>query len=183
MHDPELPGTINLGKFRVAYEEKRERSGADAEYVLLQRAVIRLNDQLTRIESAEDFAVFCDHEPYRTDTGRNPSALQLIVASIGFCMFSKMAWFAARLGVVVDEAELELCMAYDLNVQRRIGDFASATKSLEFQIRVRSCAPVEKILRLAQLAGHGCHTVTLLRQRVPVIGTLLLNQREYEIQD
>jgi hypothetical protein len=58
-----------------------------------------------------------------------------------------MAWFT-RLGVVVDDAEL-VGMAYDLNVQRRIGDFASATKS-KFQIRVQT--PLRgQILRLGQL--------------------------------
>jgi hypothetical protein len=178
-----LPGIINLGKFRVAYEEKRERSGDDAEYVLLQRAVIRLNDQLTRIESAQDLTVSCDHAQYTTETGRNPSALQFIVAAIGFCMFSKMAWFAGRLEIAIDDAEMDLCMAYDLNAHKRIGDFASATKSLDFRIRIQSGASTEKVLRLAQLAGHGCHTVTSLRKRVPVTGTLVLNDRECEIGD
>lgn len=178
-----VPGTIDLGKFRVAYEEKRETSGDDADYILVQRAVIRLSDQLSRIESVADLTVSCDHEPYQTETGRGPSALQFIVASIGFCMFSKMAWFAARHGVVIDDAELDLCMAYDMSVQRRLGDFTSATKSFDFKIRIKSAAPSEKIMRVAQLAGHGCHTVTSMRKRLPVTGTLLLNDREFALQD
>ena len=176
-----VPGTINLGKFRVAYEEKREPADDDAGYVLLQRAIIRLNDRLARIESAEDFEVSCDHAQYKSATGRNPSALQFIVASIGFCMFSKMAWFAGKLKVPVSYAELNLCMAYDLSVRQRIGDFTSATKSFTYQIRIESGAVPGDVLRLAQLAGHGCHTVTSLRKRVPVIGQLLLNEREYDI--
>lgn len=178
-----VPGTIDLGKFRVAYEEERETSGNDADYILVQRAVIRLNDQLSRIESVADLTVSCDHEPYQTETGRGPSALQFIVASIGFCMFSKMAWFAARHGVAIDDAELLLCMAYDMSVQRRLGDFTSATKSFDFTIRIKSAAAIEKVLRVAQLAGHGCHTVTSMRKRLPVTGTLLLNDLEFAIQD
>ena len=178
-----VPGTINLGRFRAAYEEKRARSDDDAEYVLLQRAVIRLNDELARLDSVEDFEVSCDHAQYKTATGHNPSALQFIVASMGFCMFSKMAWFAAKLKVPVDDAELDLCMAYDLSVRQRIGDFASATKSLTYQIRIKSTESHEKIMHLAQLAGRGCHTVTSLRKRVPVSGKLLLNNREFEISD
>jgi len=178
-----VPGTINLGKFRVAYEEKRGASGDDADYVLFQRAVIRLNDPLTRIETAADLTVFCDYAQYQSETGRNPSALQFLVASIGFCMFSKMAWFAAKLGVTLDDAEMDLCMAYDLSVHQRVGDVASATKFFDYRIRIDSDAPTEQVLRLAQLTGHGCHTVTSLGKRVPVTGRLLFDQREYEIRD
>ncbi|MBM4263653.1 MAG: OsmC family protein [Deltaproteobacteria bacterium] len=176
-----VPGSIDLGKFRVAYEEKRESAGDDADYILVQRAVIRLNDQLSRIESVSDLTVSCNHEPYQSETGRGPSALQFIVASIGFCMFSKMAWFAARHGVAIDDAELDLCMAYDMSVQRRLGDFASATKSFEFTIRIKSGTPTERVLQVAQLAGHGCHTVTSMRKRLPVTGKLVLNNREFAI--
>ena len=39
-----LPGTIDLGKFRVVYEEERRRSPDTADgYFLQQRAIIRLN--------------------------------------------------------------------------------------------------------------------------------------------
>lgn len=176
-----VPGTIDLGKFRVAYEEKRESSGDDADYILVQRAVIRLSDQLSRIESVADLTVSCDHEPYQSETGRGPSALQFIVASIGFCMFSKMAWFASRHRVAIDDAELDLCMAYDMSVQRRLGDCTSATKSFEFTIRIKSAAPAEKVLHVAQLAGHGCHTVTSMRKRLPVTGKLVLNECALEI--
>lgn len=178
-----VPGTIDLGKFRVAYEEKRETAGDDADYILVQRAVIRLNDQLSRIESVADLTVSCDHEPYQSETGRGPSALQFIVASIGFCMFSKMAWFARHLGVRIDDAELDLCMAYDMSVQRRLGDFTSATKSFDFKICIKSASATEKVERLAQLTGHGCHTVTSMRKRLPVTGKLVFNDREFAISD
>ena len=39
---PTIPGTIDLGKFRVVYEEEREHGSGESDgYLLQQRAIIR----------------------------------------------------------------------------------------------------------------------------------------------
>ena len=58
---PTIPGTIDLGKFWVVYEEEREQgSGDSGGYLVQQRAIIRSNEALVKIEQAEDYTVYCD---------------------------------------------------------------------------------------------------------------------------
>ena len=178
------PGTINLGKFRVLYEEERQRASDDTdEYFLQQRAIIRLNEGLAKIERPEDYSVFCDDANFRRQSGNRPSPLQYFIASIGFCMFSQMARFAARSEVPLEDAEMDLRMTYDLRTKLRLNDLVTAAQALTYRFRIESPAPVERIIRLAQLTDKGCHTVNSMRKRVLVTGKWVYNDREFDIND
>jgi uncharacterized OsmC-like protein len=181
---PAAPGTIDLGKFRVVYEEERERAsdGADG-YFLQQRALIRLNEELVKIERAEDYTVLCDEANFRKEAGNRPSPLQYFIASIGFCMFSQMARFAARLEVLLENAEMDLRMSYDLRSKLRLNDFATAAQALAYSFNIKSPSPLERVIRLAQLTDKGCHTVNSMRNRIPVTGKWVYNGREFDIND
>jgi uncharacterized OsmC-like protein len=176
------PGTIDLGKFRVVYAEQRE-CPVDDGYVLQQRAVIRLNEELVKIERAEDYTVLCDDATFRERAGKRPSALQYFIASIGFCMFSQLARFAAKLEVPIEDAEMELRMTYNLRAKNQLANFATAAQGLDYFFKIESQAPVDTVIRVAQLTDKGCHTVNSMRARVPVVGKLLLNGREFSIVD
>jgi uncharacterized OsmC-like protein len=180
----QAPGTIQLGKFRIVYEEERESAGnGEAGYLLQQRALVRLNDELVKLESCEDYTVLCDEANFRQGSGKRPSPLQYFIASIGFCMFSQLARLAARLTVAVDDAELDLRMTYDPQAKTRLADFAMVARSLNYVLTIVSNAPAEQVLRLAQFTDKGCHTVNSMRKRVPVVGKLLLNDHEFAIVD
>jgi len=181
---PPAPGTIDLGKFRIAYEEARERpsDGADG-YFLQQRARIRLNDDLLKIERASDYTVLCDETRFRKTAGNRPSPLQYVIASIGFCMFSQMTRFAARLEVPLYDAELDLRMTYDLQSKSRLNDLATAAQALRYRFTVSSSAPLERVIRLAQLADKGCHSVNSMRKRITVAGEWICNGHEFDIED
>ena len=81
---PTIPGTIDLGKFRVVYEEEQEHGSGESDgYLLQQRAIIRLNEALVKIEQPDDYAVYCDEKtsrnkpasvPRRCNTSSPPSA-------------------------------------------------------------------------------------------------------------
>jgi uncharacterized OsmC-like protein len=178
------PGTIDLGKFRVLYEEERERdsNGTDG-YFLQQRAIIRLNEELVKIEHAADYAVFCDDATFRSRSGNRPSPLQYFIASIGFCMFSQMARFAARLDVPLENAVMDLRITYDLRTKLRLNDLATAAQALAYTITVESPAPLERVIRVAQLTDKGCHTVNSMRKRLPVTGKWVHNKREFDVVD
>ncbi len=178
------PGTIDLGKFRLLYEEERERAsdGMDG-YFLQQRAIIRLNEELVKIERAEDYTVLCDEANFRKRAGNHPSPLQYFIASIGFCMFSQMARFAARLEVPLENAVMDLRITYDLSTKARLNDFATAAQVLTYSFHVQSPAPLERVIRIAQLTDKSCHTVNSMRKRVPVSGKWVHNNREFEISD
>jgi uncharacterized OsmC-like protein len=179
-----VPGTIDLGKFRVVYEEERERpsDGADG-YLLQQRAIIRLNEALAKLEQAEDYTVYCDDENFKKRAGKRPSPLQYFIASIGFCMFSQFKRLATKAEVVLDDLEMDLRMTYDLSGKFPIKDFSDAAQGISYVFKIRSQSPLDKVIKVAQAADKGCHTVNSMRKRMPVTGKIILNEREYAIVD
>ncbi len=181
---PTVPGTIDLGKFRVVYEEKREQSsGAPDNYLLQQRAIIRLNEALVKIEQPEDYTVYCNDENFKKQMGKRPSPLQYFIASIGFCMFSQFKRLAAKSEVALDDFEMDLRMTYDLSGRFPPKDFSQAAQGFSYLFNVKSTAPAEKVIKVAQFADKGCHTVNSMRKRMPVAGKIILNDREYVIGD
>jgi uncharacterized OsmC-like protein len=179
-----VPGTIDLGKFRVVYEEERgRRSDSSDGYLLQQRAVIRLNEELVKLDQPEDYTVYCDDEKFKRQAGKRPSPLQYLIASIGFCMFSQLNRFASKSEVPIDDLEMDLRMTYDLSGKFSIKDFSDAALGLGYVFKIKSDAPAEKVIRVAQAADKGCHTVNSMRKRIPVSGKIILNEREYEIRD
>lgn len=179
---PAAPGTIEIGKFRIAYEETRAPDGTEA-YFLRQRALIRLNNDLVKIERSTDTTVLCDEEKFRKAAGSRPSPLQYFIASIGFCMFSQMARFATRLDVQLDDAAMELSISYDLSAKLRLTDFTTAAQALHYRFDIETPAPLERVIRLAQLTDQGCHTVNSLRKRIAVNAKWVYNGRECAFSD
>ena len=179
-----FPGTIDLGKFRVVYEEERERPshGTDG-YLLQQRAVIRLNEELVKLEQREDYTVYCDDEKFKKQHGKRPSPLQYFIASIGFCMFSQFKRLAAKAEVAIDDLEMELRMTYDLSGRFPVKDFADAAQGIAYIFKITSAAVLEKVLPVVQAADKGCHTVNSMRKRMTVTGRFVLNGEIHEISD
>ena len=179
-----FPGTIDLGKFRVVYEEERERlsDGADG-YLLQQRAIIRLNEELVKLEQAEDYTVYCDDETFKRQAGKRPSPLQYFIASIGFCMFSQFNRLAVKADVVLDDLEMDLRMTYDLSGKFPLKDLSQAAQGLSYFFKIRTAASVNRVIKVAQSADKGCHTVNSMRKRMTVSGKIILNDREYGIVD
>jgi uncharacterized OsmC-like protein len=179
-----VPGTIDLGKFRVVYKEERERPSDGSEgYLLQQCAIIRLNEALVKMEQQEDYMVYCDDENFKKQVGKRPSPLQYLIASIGFCMFSQLKRFASKAKVLIDDLEMELRMTYDLSGKFPIKDFSAAAQGLTYLFRIKSAASIDNVIKVGQLADKGCHTVNSMRKRIPVSGKIVLNDREYEIRD
>jgi hypothetical protein len=94
-----------------------------------------------------------------------------------------MARFASRMDVSMDDAEVDLRMAYDLQAEKRLNAFATAARELSYLLRIKSEAPIEKVIRVAQMTDKGCHTVNSMRKRLPITGKLVLNEREFGIVD
>ena len=179
-----LPGTIDLGKFRVVYEEQRERPPDHSDgYLLQQRAIIRLNEDLVKLVERDDYTVYCDDEKFKQQHGKRPSPLQYFIASIGFCMFSQFKRLAAKAEVAVDDLEMELRMTYDLSGKFPIKDFSDAAQGIAYVFKIKSAAPLEKVLAVVQAADKGCHTVNSMRKRVPVSGRFVLNECIYDLTD
>ena len=178
---PTIPGTIDLGKFRVVYEEEREREPDG--YLLQQRAIIRLNEELVKMNQQEDYTVYCDDKEFEKQVGKRPSPLQYFIATIGFCMFSQLKRFALKAEVPIDDVEMDLRMTYDLSGKFPIKQFSDAAQGLSYLFKIKSAAPPESVIKIAQSADRGCHTVNSMRKRIPVTGKLILNDREYEIRD
>ena len=108
-----LPGTIDLGRLRLFYDE--ERQCASESYLLQQRAVIRLDHELIKLEKQDDYTVLCDDAKFQAQAGKRPSPLQFFIASVGFCMFTQLSRFAFQAEAEIDQAEMDLRMSYDMS--------------------------------------------------------------------
>src|SRR5580765_5943831 len=94
---PTVPGTIDLGKFRVVYEEEREHGSGDSDgYLLQQRAIIRLNEALVKIEQPEHYTVERADENIKAQPGEGPSPVQPSVPSSCFCVLSRLRRSAGK---------------------------------------------------------------------------------------
>ena len=181
---PTIPGTIDLGKFRVVYEEQRERSADDSDrYLLQQRAIIRLNEELVKLVDRDDYTVYCDDEKFKQQHGKRPSPLQYFIASIGFCMFSQFKRLATKAGLVLYDLEMDLRMTYDLSGKFPTKTFSDAAQGINYVFKITSQSPLEQVIQVAQAAAKGCHTVNSMRKRMPVSGRFTLNDREYAVSD
>jgi len=169
-----LPGTIDLGKFRVVYEEERERPLDGDGYLLQQRAIIRLNEDLVKLAQPEDYTVYCDDENFKKQAGKRPSPLQYFIASIGFCMFSQFKRLAGKADVALDDLEMDLRMTYDLSGKFPIKDYI---------FKIQSPSSLDAIIKVAQAADKGCHTVNSMRKRMPMSGKIIVNRQEHDIRD
>ncbi|HEX9455141.1 MAG TPA: OsmC family protein, partial [Candidatus Binatia bacterium] len=142
-----LPGTIDLGKFRVVYEEERERPSNESDgYLLQQRAIIRLNEALVKLEQQADYSVYCDDENFKKQHGKRPSPLQYFIASIGFCMFSQFKRLAAKAEVALDDLEMDLRMTYDLTGRFPMSDVADAAQGLRYHFTIKSNASLPDVI-------------------------------------
>jgi OsmC-like protein len=176
-----LPGTIDLGRFRLFYDEERQSSSES--YLLQQRAVIRLDHELLKLEEQDDYTILCDDAKFKAQSGKRPSVLQYFIASVGFCMFTQLNRFALHAEIEIDQAEMDLRMSYDMSGKLLLADLPAAAQGLTYCFLIKSGAPVEKIIRVAQLTDKGCHTVNSMRKRLPVSGRFVLNDSDYEITD
>jgi uncharacterized OsmC-like protein len=177
----ELPGTIDLGRLRLFYDEERQCSSES--YLLQQRAVIRLDHELIKLEKQDDYTVLCDDAKFKAQAGKHPSPLQFFIASVGFCMFTQLNRFALQAEAEIDQAEMDLRMSYDMSGTFPLANLPQAAQGLTYCFLIKSGAPVEKIIRIAQMTDKGCHTVNSMRKRVPVSGSFVLNDSDYEITD
>lgn len=133
-----VPGTIALGKCRIIYEQARQRSANDAHgYLLQQRALIRLDEDLVRLADQEDYTVYCNDDDFKEQAGKRPSALQYFIASVGFCMSSQLTRLAAQARVVLDDLEMDLRMTYDLSGSFSLNHLARAAQGINYKFKIK----------------------------------------------
>jgi hypothetical protein len=62
-------------------------------------------------------------------------------------------------------------------------DLSQAAQGLSYFFKIRTAASVNRVIKVAQSADKGCHTVNSMRKRMTVSGKIILNDREYGIVD
>jgi hypothetical protein len=97
--------------------------------------------------------------------------------------FSQLRRFAATAEVTIEDLEMDLRMTYDLTGRFPINEFSQAAQGLNYFFNIKTEASADKVIKVAQSADRGCHTVNSMRKCMPVSGKLILNDWEYEIRD
>lgn len=55
--------------------------------------------------------------------------------------------------------------------------FHKPRRGLSYFFNIKTAAPTDKVIKVAQFADKGCHTVKSMRKRMPVAGKIILNER------
>ncbi len=90
-------------------------------------------------------------------------------------MFSQLTRYASELDIRIDDAEMDIRMHYDTRGKLLLEDVSPAAQSVEYVFEINSPAPTEKIRELLALIEKGCHTMSSLREPVPVTASLRHN--------
>jgi hypothetical protein len=69
----------------------------------------------------------------------------------------------AKATVAIDDLEME--------------DFSQNARGLSYFFNIKTAAPTDKVIKVAQFADKGCQTGNSMRKRMPVAGKIILNER------
>src|SRR5258708_39072767 len=98
-------------------------------------------------------------------------------------MFSQLKRFAAKADVPIDDLEMDLRMTYDLSGKFPIKNFSDASQGISYIFKIKSQSPLKNVIKIAQAADKGRHTVNSMRKAMPESGQLVLNPWPYELRD
>ena len=97
-------------------------------------------------------------------------------------MFSQLTRYASELDVPIEDAEMDIRMTYDTRGKLGIMDVSPACQEARYVFKIKSPSPSENVRQLVAMIEKGCHTVNSLRNPIPIVGTLVHNNQEFNVQ-
>lgn len=118
------------------------------------QARVRLQDGLSCDVEHEDRMIVVDQPPEEGGTGRGPHPGQLMRASLAACLAQGYRIWGARLGVPIDEVEIEVVCEYDARGQVGVADVPIGWQRIAFDVRIRSSATLAEVERVVETANR-----------------------------
>ncbi len=102
----------------------------------------------------ERFQMATDEGPFHGGDATAPPPLALFVGALTGCIMTQIRAFAKRLGVTINDLDVDTRVQWDWKVVGRV--YETAPKSFEIDVMIDSPDPEEKVLELIETAKKGC---------------------------
>jgi uncharacterized OsmC-like protein len=168
----EFPEQVKEAATR-AYEEWKESEGLGEEASKTKfgrgiRVTARYLPRLRKEVRSGDLLWYSDPPKAGGGMGEHPGALQHFIAGLPLCQMTHYAERASVWGLRLDDLEASAIGRY-LALSGRGFD------QIEYQVRISSPEPPEKIKELALAAAGDCYVTNTLKRSCEVTGKVLLN--------
>ncbi|MFV2001791.1 MAG: OsmC-related (seleno)protein [Paracoccaceae bacterium] len=111
----------------------------------------------------ETFSLATDEGAFHGGDATAPPPLAMFVGSLTGCIMTQIRAFARRLGVSLNDLQVETRVQWDWQAKGKI--YETAPKSFEIDVRIDSDAPMEKQRELVAAAKKGCFIEQTLGQK------------------
>ena len=121
------------------------------------RAVGKMRNELDvrMVEPMEEhFELATDEGAFHGGEASAPPPLALFVGGLTGCIMTQIRAFAKRMGVALNDLQVEARVAWDWEKAGRL--YETAPKSFEIDVLIDSDAPLDRQLDLVQAARKGC---------------------------
>lgn len=102
----------------------------------------------------ERFQMATDEGPFHGGDATAPPPLALFVGALTGCIMTQIRAFAKRLGVTINDLDVDTRVQWDWKVVGRV--YETAPKSFEIDVTIDSPDPEDKVLELIESAKKGC---------------------------
>ena len=100
------------------------------------------------------FELATDEGSFHAGDASAPPPLALFVGGLTGCIMTQIRAFARRLGVKLDDLQVEARVTWDWEAKGRV--YETAPNSFEIDVRIDSPDPREAVVALIEMAKKGC---------------------------
>lgn len=139
------------------------------------RSGTRLVEGLRTEASIRQFKFIID-EPTQvggTDCGPNP--VEIVLAALGACQEIVYAVHAARLGIAIEQLEIEVEGELDARGFYAVSPVAPGFSAVRYRVRIKSPEMPERVRALVETVQHTCPVLDILQRPLPIQGDVELN--------
>ncbi|MDG6917138.1 MAG: OsmC family protein [Nitrososphaerota archaeon] len=156
-----------------AYKEWAEAEGLSederrSKFGRAVRVSARYLPELRKEVRSGDLVWYSDQPKIGGGKGEHPGALQHFVAGLPLCQLTHYAERASVWGMKIQDLEVSV-------TGRFMGMSGRGFDSIEYEVRVTSQEPADKIKELASAAASDCYVTNTLKRSCKVIGKIFLN--------
>lgn len=168
----EFPDMVKESAAR-AYQEWAEAEGLDEEakktkFGRALRVTAKYLPGLRKELRSGDLVWYSDPPKAGGGMGEHPGALQHFVAGLPLCQMTHYAERASVWGLRLDDLEVSV-------VGRYLAITGHGFDHIEYEIRISSLEPPEKIKELALAAAGDCYVTNTLKRSCEITGKIILN--------
>ncbi len=168
----EFPDKVKEAAAR-AYQEWTESAGLSEEakktkFGRALRVTAKYLPGLRKEVRSGDLTWYSDPSKAGGGMGEHPAALQHFIAGLPLCQMTHYAERASVWGLRLDDLEVSAIGRY-LAISGRGFD------SVEYEVRISSPEPPEKIKELAVAAANDCYVTNTMKRSCKVTGRVMLN--------